>query len=113
MKVGDLADRHRDVVLDAGADMLLRLDHRLADAPQLARLRRARGDRAVRDEARLKRGGEEAFERVRAGRYPAWLDDISSSTYQACGAASGSCTPGMCAIDISMPKRGISSKAVS
>src|SRR5947208_7996326 len=46
-KVGDPADRYRDVVLDR-AGVELRLDNRLADPPERLGLRPALGDDAVR-----------------------------------------------------------------
>ena len=92
MKVGDAAHRHRDVVLDAGADDVsaprpcprgCATDR--APAPALA----AMVPSSIRP--RFERRGEEDLERLAQARCRAWLDDISSSTYQACGRASGSC----------------------
>ena len=60
-KVGDPADRHRDVVLDR-ARIELRLDDRLADAPQLLGLRAALGDDAVSDQLLFERRFEQPLQ---------------------------------------------------
>src|SRR5258708_1766765 len=62
--LGDAADGHGYVVLDAAALELLRLHHRLADAPELLRLLRARRDHAVFDQPGFQRLGEEGFQPV-------------------------------------------------
>ena len=85
-------DRHRDVVLDRAAVVLLRLAEVLADAPERLRLVEALGDGGVVDQT--------ALDAARPGCPPACsrrparaCDDNSISTYQGCGSPSGSRQP--------------------
>src|SRR5580692_6532115 len=75
-KIGDPADRYRNVVLDR-ARIELRLDNRLADFPEFPGLRPALGDDAVGDQILFER----CFQQLsKSARMPlsVWLDDISS-----------------------------------
>src|SRR5262249_21008484 len=63
-EVGDATDRHRDIVLDAAALIFLAFDHGLADAPELARLRRAGGNDAVFYQVAGQRLRQELLERA-------------------------------------------------
>src|SRR6516162_2944997 len=65
-EIGDAAHRHGDVMLDAGAFVFLSLHHAFADAPEIARLARARGNDAVRHQRCRHRLFEERRKR-RAG----------------------------------------------
>ena len=64
MKAGTCADRHRNVVLDRAALRLLRVGHRLAQAPERLALLERRGERRVGDQLALERVAEQRGQRV-------------------------------------------------
>ncbi len=57
-EIRDAADRHRDIVLDRGALMLLVFGEALAQMPESLRLRFARSERRILDFPGFKRGFE-------------------------------------------------------
>ena len=89
-------DRHRHVVLDAGALRALRLRHRFAQPPQRIALRERFGDRGVEHEPVAHGAFERRLEHRRAGRRPRASERSRRARSSRTAARAGRDTPGTC-----------------